>query len=214
MRSQSSSSLQLLTCCSAWQVNTELLPFDLEEVKKDVEAGNSAKKNKQLWGAYEIAAEGRDLAEFKKMLLEHEEALQKDAEAREAKEAEKMEKKEKAAKRKSTAADSEDVDMEDADGATPSAKKTKATKKRKADSSDGDEPAAKTPKTTKLKLNNKTPKEGSTAKPKKETKSKKKAAEDATPAKSVEPELTPEERFAKREKQSKYTADRNDSSFH
>lgn len=214
MRSQSSSSLQLLTCCSAWQVNTELLPFDLEEVKKDVEAGNSAKKNKQLWGAYEIAAEGRDLASFKQMLLEHEEALQKDAEAREAKEAEKMEKKEKAAKRKSTAADSEDVDMEDADGATPSAKKTKATKKRKADSSDGDEPAAKTPKTTKLKLNNKTPKEGSTAKPKKETKSKKKAAEDATPAKSVEPELTPEERFAKREKQSKYTTDRSDSNLH
>ena len=53
---------------SAWQVNTELLTFDVEDVKKDVESGNSAKKNKALWSAYEIAAEGHDLAYFKGML--------------------------------------------------------------------------------------------------------------------------------------------------
>ena len=80
--------MRRLTHHSAWQVNTELLPFDVEDVKKDVESGNSAKKNKALWSAYEIAAEGHDLAYFKNMLASHEAALQEDAEAREAKEAE------------------------------------------------------------------------------------------------------------------------------
>ncbi|KAJ4383008.1 hypothetical protein N0V86_002235 [Didymella sp. IMI 355093] len=200
----------------AWQVNTELLPFDVEDVKKDVESGNSAKKNKALWSAYEIAAEGHDLAYFKGMLASHEAALQEDAEAREAKEAEKKEKKEKAAKRKSTAAaDSDDVEMEDAgDDAAPSAKKAKASKKRKKeDGSEGDEPAAKTPKTTKLKLNNKTPKEGSAAKPKKETKSKKKASEEAAPAQPEEPPMTEEERLIKREKQILYLRHRLQKGF-
>ncbi|KAH6638247.1 hypothetical protein C7974DRAFT_157292 [Boeremia exigua] len=200
----------------AWQVNTELLTFNVEDVKKDVEAGNSAKKNKALWSAYEMAAEGHDLAYFKTMLASHEAALQEDAEAREAKEAEKKEKKDKASKRKSTAAvDSDDVEMGDAgDDAAPSAKKAKATKKRKKeDGSDGEEPAAKTPKTTKLKLNNKTPKEGSAAKPKKETKSKKKAVEEPAPAISEEPEMTAEERFAKREKQILYLRHRLQKGF-
>lgn len=197
----------------AWQVNTELLPFDVEDVKKDVESGNSAKKNKALWSAYEIAAEGHDLAYFKTMLASHEAALQEDAEAREAKEAEKKEKKEKAAKRKSTAAaDLDDVEMEDAGDDAPSAKKGKASKKRKKeDGSEGDEPAAKTPKTTKLKLNNKTPKEGSAVK-KQPAKSKKKVAEE-TPAKSEEPEMSPEERFAKREKQILYLRHRLQKGF-
>ncbi|KAF2622706.1 hypothetical protein BU25DRAFT_462576 [Macroventuria anomochaeta] len=200
----------------AWQVNTELLPFDVEDVKKDVESGNSAKKNKALWSAYEIAAEGHDLAYFKGMLASHEAALQEDAEAREAKELEKKEKKEKAAKRKSTAAaDSDDVEMEDAgDDAAPSAKKAKATKKRKKeDDSDGGEPAAKTPKTTKLKLNNKTPKEGSAAKPKKETKSKKKGAEEAAPAEPEEPPMSAEDRLIKREKQILYLRHRLQKGF-
>ncbi|KAJ4344898.1 hypothetical protein N0V95_006098 [Ascochyta clinopodiicola] len=200
----------------AWQVNTELLTFDVEDVKKDVESGNSTKKNKALWSAYEIAAEGHDLAYFKTMLASHEAALQEDAEQREAKEAEKKEKKDKAAKRKSTtAAESDDVDMEDAgDDAAPSAKKAKATKKRKAtDDSDGAEPVAKTPKTTKLKLNNKTPKDGSAAKPKKETKSKKKAAEEAAPVEPEEPPMTAEERIQKREKQILYLRHRLQKGF-
>ncbi|KAJ4343219.1 hypothetical protein N0V87_000441 [Didymella glomerata] len=197
----------------AWQVNTELLTFDIEDVKKDVESGNSAKKNKALWSAYEIAAEGHDLAYFKNMLASHEAALQEDAEAKEAKEAEKQEKKEKAAKRKSiAAADSDDVEMADAgDDAAPSAKKAKASKKRKADGSEGDEPAAKTPKTTKLKLNNKTPKDGSAAKPKKETKSKKKSEE--APAQPEEPPMTEEERLIKREKQILYLRHRLQKGF-
>ena len=121
-------------------MNTELLPFDIDEVKKDVESGNQAKKNKALWEAYQIAAEGHDLSHFKQMLLAHEQALQEDAEQREQKELQKKEKAEKAAKRKSTAADeSEDVEMEDAGDAAPSAKKANSSKKRKkADESDGE----------------------------------------------------------------------------
>jgi len=110
-------------------------------VKKDVEAGKQGKKNKALWDAYQVAAEGHDLAHFKTVLANHEAAMLQDVEQREQKEAEKKEKAEKSAKRKSTAAvDSEDVEMEDADGATaPSAKKAKATKKRKkGDESDGE----------------------------------------------------------------------------
>jgi hypothetical protein len=127
-------------------VNTELLTFDLEDVKKDVESGNQAKKNKALWEAYQIAAEGHDLAHFKQVLASHEAAMQEDLEQREQKEQTKKEKAEKSAekstKRKSTAAvDSDDVDMEDAgdDATAPSAKKAKATKKRKkSDESDGE----------------------------------------------------------------------------
>jgi hypothetical protein len=125
---------------SAWQVNTDLLPFDLEEVKKDVETGNQGKRNKALWEAYQIAAEGHDLAYFKEMLSAHESAMQEDLEQKEQKEQQKKEKAEKATKRKSTAAGtSEDADMEDAGDAAPSAKKAKATKKRKKDEESDDE---------------------------------------------------------------------------
>jgi hypothetical protein len=121
-------------------VNTELLTFNLDDVKKDVEENNSNKKNKALWEAYQIAAEGHDLAHFKNVLASHEAAMAKDIEEREQKEQEKKEKKEKAEKRKSTAATgSEDVDMEDAEGTAPSAKKAKGSKKRKKDDeSDGE----------------------------------------------------------------------------
>ncbi|OAL07547.1 hypothetical protein IQ06DRAFT_12271 [Phaeosphaeriaceae sp. SRC1lsM3a] len=198
----------------AWQVNTELLTFDLDEVKKDVEAGNKIKKNNALWGAYEVAAEGHDLAHFKEVLASHEAAMQEDLEQREAKEQEKKEKAEKSTKRKSlAAAGGEDVDMEDAgDDAAP--KKAKASKKRKkGDESDGEnEKPAKTPK-TKLKLTTKTPKDASAAKPKKEPKSKKKASEEAEPAQPEEPPLTEEERLAKREKQVLYLRHRLQKGF-
>jgi hypothetical protein len=110
----------------------------MDDVKKDVDSGNQAKKNKALWEAYKIAAEGRDLAWFKEMLAAHDTAMQEDLEQREQKE---LEKKEKVAKRKSTAAvESDDVDMENAgDDAAPSAKKAKATKKRKKEEDSDDE---------------------------------------------------------------------------
>ncbi|KAF1912423.1 hypothetical protein BDU57DRAFT_582678 [Ampelomyces quisqualis] len=201
----------------AWQVNTELLHFDIEDVKKDAETGKQGKKTKALWEAYQIAAEGHDLAHFKQVLANHEAAMQQDLEQREQKEQDKKEKAEKSTKRKSTAVvSSEDVDMEDAgDGATaPSAKKAKATKKRKKDDeSDGEnEKPAKTPK-TKLKLTTKTPKDASAAKPKKEPKSKKKSSEEADPAPLEEPPLTEEERLAKREKQVLYLRHRLQKGF-
>ncbi len=121
-----------------------MLTFDIDEVKSDVESGNQGKKNKALWEAYHIAAEGHDLSYFKQMLAQHEKAMQDDLEQREQKEQEKEEKKknkaEKAAKRKSTAAEeSDDVDMEDAgeDGA-PSAKKKGSKKRKKGDESEGE----------------------------------------------------------------------------
>ncbi|EOA89082.1 hypothetical protein ACJQWK_05989 [Exserohilum turcicum] len=199
----------------AWQVNTDLLPFDLEEVKKDVETGNQGKRNKALWEAYQIAAEGHDLAYFKEMLSAHESAMQEDLEQREQKQQQKKEKAEKAAKRKSTAVDSsEDVDMEDTGDAAPSAKKAKATKKRKKDDESDAESGkpAKTPK-TKLKLTTKTPKEASAAKPKKEPKSKKKASEEAEPPVPEEPPMTEEERLQKREKQVLYLRHRLQKGF-
>jgi hypothetical protein len=95
-----------------------------------------------LWEAYQIAAEGHDLAHFKQVLASHEAAMQEDLEQREQKEQDKKEKKEKSAKRKSTAAvESEDIDMDEAgdDATTPAGKKAKATKKRKkSDESDGE----------------------------------------------------------------------------
>ena len=116
------------------------MPFDLDAIKKDVEAGNSAKKTKGLWEAYVVAAEGHDLQYFKDLLISHEKALQDDEQAQKVKESK------KAAKRKSTAgAGDEDVEMADADAdadgtAAPSAKKAKPSKKRKKEAdSEGDE---------------------------------------------------------------------------
>lgn len=118
-------------------------------MKTDVASGKQGKKNKALWEAYQVAAEGHDLAYFKEVLDNHDAAMAQDAEQRQQKELEKKEKAEKSAKRKSAAAaDSEDVDMEDAGDGTnaPSAKKAKATKKRKKDDeSDGENEKVCTP---------------------------------------------------------------------
>lgn len=177
----------------AWHVNTELLPFDVEEIKKEVETGNSAKKNKALWEAYLVAAEGHDLPYFKELLANHEEAVQQDELVKEAKREEKAK---KAAKRKSTAgADPEDVEMEDVDdNATASAKKAKSSKKRKKETeSEGeDEKPAKNQKTT-LKL---TTKKKPAAEPKKSKSSKKEEIDTAQPE---EPPVSEEEQLKKRE---------------
>jgi hypothetical protein len=122
-------------------VNSDLLPYNEDDVKREVESGNSTKKNKALWEAYVIASEGHDLDHFKDVLAKHDAAMQEDAIAKEAKAEEKAKKADKAAKRKSTAGEvSDDVDMEDAgDEVAPSAKKAKASKKRKKeDDSDGE----------------------------------------------------------------------------
>jgi hypothetical protein len=190
----------------AWQVNTELQPFDLETVKQEVEAGNTKKLKKPLWEAYEIAAEGHDLDYFKDILSKHEKAMQEDAEEKAAAEAKKQAKKEKATKRKSTAADeSDDVEMEDVGEDGEGAAKKKPSKKRKKDAdSDGEtEKPAKTPK-TKLKLNNKAPKDASATKAKKETKPKKaKAGSETVEAETTEVEEKPMTEAERREKQEK-----------
>ncbi|PVI08274.1 hypothetical protein DM02DRAFT_648327 [Periconia macrospinosa] len=200
----------------AWQVNTDLLPFDLEEIKKEVEAGLPGKKNKVLTAAYEEAVEGHDLDYYKEMLQNHEQAMIDDAEAKAAKEEEKLAKKEKSKNRKSTAAvesDDMDMDMDDVDDTAASGKK-KGTKRKKGDESDGEpDKPAKTPK-TKLKLNNKPPKEASTTKPKKETKAKKaKASEEPKPAPVEEPPMTEADRRQKREKSVLYLRHRLQKGF-
>jgi hypothetical protein len=126
---------------SAWQVNYDLLPFNVDDVKKEVESINPTKKNKALSEAYVIASEGHDLDWFKAMLADHEQAMQEDILTKQAKAEEKAKKADKTAKRKSTAGDvSDDVDMDDVgDETAPSAKKAKASKKRKKeDDSDGE----------------------------------------------------------------------------
>lgn len=114
---------------SAWVPNTNLTPLDPAECKEVSEKN----KSKLLLSAYKVAAEGHDLQYFKKLLSDHQAAIdEEDAEieAREAeKEAAKAAKESKKGKRKSKAADT-DVEMEDVDDS----KKTKsASKKRKKD---------------------------------------------------------------------------------
>lgn len=94
------------------------------------------KFTKDLWGAYEVAAEEHDLDYFKGMLVEHEKNLIQLREEEAEKEQKKAEVADKKAKRKSTGAsatDAEgDVTMEDA-ASEEAPKKPKKTPKRKAD---------------------------------------------------------------------------------
>ncbi|CAG8113567.1 unnamed protein product [Penicillium salamii] len=139
----------------AWIPNMSLSPLDPAECK-DISEKN---KSKGLVTAYKIASEGHDLDYFKKVLIDHQEAIEQelaeaealDAEKEAEKEAAKVAKETKKGKRKSKAADT-DVEMEDADD---SKKAKPASKKRKkdADTDAEAEKPAKTPKSnTKLKL--------------------------------------------------------------
>jgi hypothetical protein len=121
---------------SAWHVNTDLKPLDIDELKEVVANRDPSDKKftKDLWGAYEVAAEEHDLDYFKGMLVEHEKTLIQLREEEAEKEQKKAEAADKKAKRKSTvAADAEgDVTMEDA-GSEEAPKKAKKTAKRKAE---------------------------------------------------------------------------------
>jgi len=187
----------------AWQVNTDLLPLDIDEVKRAVQNNESAGKNKALWSAYEVAAEEHDLDHFKSMLADHENTLIELRKEEEEKEAKKVEAAEKKAKRKSIAAVDADTEMEDAP-AEDAPKKAKTTKKRKAEKEgepDAEDKPTKTPKKLKIKAPA-SPKEESAAKPKKAPKPKKAKAEaePAKPVKVAEPELTPEQALEKKSK--------------
>jgi hypothetical protein len=116
---------------SAWQVNTEIRDLDMDELKGMVARNEQGKRTKQLWNAFEVAAEEHDLDYFKKMLVEHEKRVIMEQQELEEKEAKKEEKEAKKASRKSLPAATEDVEMEDATSdAAP--KKKKAPAKRKA----------------------------------------------------------------------------------
>lgn len=112
----------------------------MDALKKEVADGTSSKKrNKQLWAAYEVAAEGHDLDYFKQLLKEHEQAIEADvqaaADAAAAAEVKKAEK--KSSKKSISAAGGDDVEMEDADSS--SAKKKPSKKRKKSDETDGEE---------------------------------------------------------------------------
>lgn len=202
----------------AWQVNTDLMPLDMDDVKKQVAADEQGKKSKALWEAWQVTSENHDLDYFKNLLMDHEKAVAKDAEERAAKEAEKAakeaEKAEKAAKkdkRKSKAsAGDEDVKMDDdaVDAETP-AKKTSKKRKKEADSE------ADTPK-TKLKVNGpKTPSDASASKPKKipAKSAKAKKAESGSETPKVEEAMTPAQQFEKRSKAILYLRHRLQKGF-
>jgi hypothetical protein len=129
---------------SAWIINTNLTPLDVAECKNISEKN----KSKGLIKAYAVAAEGHDLDHYKKVLAEHQNALDKEeaeeAEAEAKKEAEKEAKakakadkaaekadktadKNKKSKRKSKAAET-DVEMEDVE--EPKKAKTPARKRK------------------------------------------------------------------------------------
>lgn len=113
----------------------------MDDLKAIVERDEQGKRARGLWEAFKVAAEGHDLAYFKKILLQHEQALHDDREEQAEHEAKKQAKKDKR-KSKDAAADEEDISMEEADGDAGAAKaKAKPSKKRKkaADSDAEDE---------------------------------------------------------------------------
>jgi hypothetical protein len=120
---------------SFWLVNTDLQRLDLDEIKDIVARGDQGKKSKNLWEAYEIAAENYELQHFRDMLNEHDKLQQEEQAIQLAKEEEKQEKqakREKKAKAKAADADG-DVDMGDSD-APP--KKKPSNKRKKASDED------------------------------------------------------------------------------
>jgi hypothetical protein len=117
--------------CSAWIPNTDLTDLDPEECKNVNEKG----KSKQLIAAYQVAAEGHDLAYFKNMLTEHALAMEADEASKAEKAAEKAEKAAKKKRKSEAKVQDEDVDMEDVDD-TAETKKSSKKRKKAADSDD------------------------------------------------------------------------------
>ncbi|KAI9720383.1 MAG: hypothetical protein M1812_002889 [Candelaria pacifica] len=175
----------------AWVANTDLQTLDPEACKTTTEKG----KSKDLYAAYQVAAEQHDLQYFKDMLADHQAAMLEDPEAKATKS--------KKGKRKSKDAveDAEDVDMEDADDGADvdddeaEAKPKGSKKRKKATDSDGESTKpAKTPKrsdstkkpATKLKLTTpKTPNGTSASKTKSGSTAKASKAKSASAKKST-----------------------------
>ncbi|KXG51356.1 uncharacterized protein PGRI_093680 [Penicillium griseofulvum] len=195
----------------AWVPNTNLTPLDPAECK-DISEKN---KTKSLINAYKVASEGHNLQYFKKLLNDHQAAIDQEEAEFEAQEAEKAAakaaKEAKKGKRKSKGAET-DVEMEDADDS----KKSKAPSKKRKKDVDTDaeaEKPAKTPKSsTKLKLTTpkapteekKTPASKTKKAPAKKGKAVPAASEegDSADAKESEKPIDPEELRKKKEKES------------
>lgn len=114
---------------------------------EDVKTAGPEKKSKDLWKAYEIAKTNPDLAYFKNILKEHDEAVQADNAAREERAAKKAKKDTKAKRKSKGAVADEDVEMEDVEEEVveedEGAKKAKPSRKRKKDvDSEGEEAKA------------------------------------------------------------------------
>ncbi|KAF7928701.1 uncharacterized protein EAE98_005757 [Botrytis deweyae] len=212
--------MYLFTNEFGWIPNYDLLDLDLDTVG---DVPNNMRKD--LYAAHQLAAEKNDLDYFKTVLTEFMEQKRADEEAKEAAKAAKKAKKEKKEKTPKKAApkldNNEDTEMMDV-SAIPDDEEVEAPKstqkKRKNPSQvpeDDIQQPDTAPKKPRIKLNN-TPKAAngtSTPKPAKEakepksakdkSKTKKAAAKtkDAAPVAPPEPELTPEEKRVKKEKE-------------
>ncbi|TGO62949.1 hypothetical protein BCON_0016g00420 [Botryotinia convoluta] len=212
--------MYLFTNEFGWIPNYDLLDLDLDTVG---DVPNNMRKD--LYAAHQLAAEKNDLDYFKTVLTEFMEQKRADEEAKEAAKAAKKAKKEKKEKTPKKAApkldNNEDTEMMDV-SAIPDDEEVEAPKstqkKRKNPSQvpeDDTQQPDTAPKKPRIKLNN-TPKAAngtSTPKPAKEakepksakdkSKTKKAAAKtkDAAPVAPPEPELTPEEKRVKKEKE-------------
>ncbi|KAI0432952.1 hypothetical protein F5Y09DRAFT_113895 [Xylaria sp. FL1042] len=191
----------------SWTPNTDLSELDPTTVADIV----TSKMRKDLQAAHVLAAEAHDLDYYKNVLREFEEQRLAKAEAKKSKV--------KTPKKSSKAADDEgDVDMEDPEdeAAEPTEKKSKS-KKRKAEDESNTPQRSDSVKKPKIKFTGtSTPKTAngvqspatkeSTKSAKGKTKSSKGGKEadskkEKEPAAPKEPELTPEERRARKEKE-------------
>ncbi|KAB5580441.1 PWWP domain-containing protein [Coniochaeta sp. 2T2.1] len=205
----------------AWIRNTDLQDVDFDTVAEKI----PSKANKQLQAAHKIIAQKHPLSYFKEILANHQEATL--AEQQALKELEEAERAEKAAKeaakaqatpakkshKKKAKADDDDTEMPDAEDDEGSETAKKSSKKRKAEESAETPQRTDSVKKTKIKITtSSTPKvtNGAASTPKSskakdesksaKSKAKKPVAEEAMEA-PKEPELTPEERHARKEKE-------------
>ncbi|KAF7949868.1 uncharacterized protein EAE97_003377 [Botrytis byssoidea] len=212
--------MYLFTNEFGWIPNYDLLDLDLDTVG---DVPNNMRKD--LYAAHQLAAEKNDLDYFKTVLTEFMEQKRADEEAKEAAKAAKKAKKEKKEKTPKKAApksdnngDTEMMDVsaipDDEEVEVPKSTQKKRKNPSQVPDDDTQQPDT-APKKPRIKLNN-TPKAAngtSTPKPAKEakepksakdkSKTKKAAAKtkDAAPVAPPEPELTPEEKRVKKEKE-------------
>ncbi|KAI0535744.1 hypothetical protein GGR58DRAFT_425723 [Xylaria digitata] len=191
----------------SWTPNTDLSELDPTTVADTV----TSKMRKDLQAAHLLAAEGHDLDYYKNVLREFEEQRLAKAEAKKSKA--------KTPKKSSKAADDDgDVDMEDAeDEAGESAEKKSKSKKRKAEDENNTPQRSDSVKKPKIKFTGaSTPKTANgvqspaTKDSTKPTKAKARSSKgnkeadnkkEKEPPAPKEPELTPEERRARKEKE-------------